>query len=139
MISPSLYRKPSIKNNRIIVSYNKYDTCKNLLITDCKFRCTGTGKTYFIKDNLSCDSCNVIYLITCSNCRERYESTDYWKCRLLNRYLQTISLVLRIYYGNEENIARHNYLLTCMGWITLMICIVWKGKAIKNNCFWTDV
>ena len=45
---------------------------KNILITDKKFRCTATGKTYFIKGKLPCDCCNIIYLITCSNCRELY-------------------------------------------------------------------
>ena len=72
MVAPSLYPKPSIKSNRTIVSCNKSDICKNFLITDSKFRCTVTGKTYFIKGNLPCDSCNVIYLITCSICREQY-------------------------------------------------------------------
>ena len=148
------------------------------MIADSKFRCTVTGKTYFIKGNLSCDSCNVIYLITCSDCREQYvgsaitlsrylESTNLilgltkivvvlqdiliinvavliidifiWKYKLLNRYLLIISLVLWIYYGNEKNITRRNCLLACMGWIILMIYIVWKGKTIENNCFWTDV
>ena len=55
MLPPSLYPKPSIKSNRTIVSCNKCDICKNFLITDSKFRCTVTGKTYFIKGNLSCD------------------------------------------------------------------------------------
>ena len=62
----------SIKSNSTIVSCNKCDICKNFLITDSKFRCTVTGKTYLIIGNLACDSCNVIYLITCSNCREQY-------------------------------------------------------------------
>ena len=35
------------------------------------------GKTYFIKGNLSCDSCNVIYLIACSNCREHYVGSAF--------------------------------------------------------------
>ena len=72
MVAPSLYPKPSIKSNRTIVSCNKSDICKNFLITDSKFRCTVTGKTYFIKGNLPCDSCNIIYLIACSICREQY-------------------------------------------------------------------
>ena len=42
------------------------------MITDSKFRCTVTDKTYFIKGNLSYDRCHVIYLITCSNCRKQY-------------------------------------------------------------------
>ena len=72
MVAPSIYSKPSIKSNCTIVSCNKCDICKNFLITDSKFRYTVTGKTFFIKGNLSCDSCNVIYLITCSNCRVQY-------------------------------------------------------------------
>ena len=80
MVVPSLYPKPGIKSNRTIVSCNKCDICKNFLITDStfrcavagKFRCAVAGKTYFIKGNLSCDSCNVINLIICSNCREQY-------------------------------------------------------------------
>ena len=118
-------------------------------ITDSKFRCRVTDKTYLIKGNLSCDSCNVIYLITCSKCREKYIGsaikfrthksdikTNKDRCgtardfnnkhvliinmliskyKLLKRYLIIISLVLRIYYGNEKNIGRRNYLLTCMG------------------------
>ena len=72
IVAPSLYPKPSIKSTRTIVSCKKCDICKNFLITESKFRCTVTGKTYFIKGNLSNDSCNVIHLITCSNCTEKY-------------------------------------------------------------------
>ena len=71
MVAPSLYFKPSIKSNRAIVSCNKCDIYKNFLITDSKFRCTVTGKTYFFKGSLSGDSCNVIYLTTRSNCKEQ--------------------------------------------------------------------
>ena len=72
MVAPSLYLKPSIKSNRAIVSCAKCDICKNFLIADSKFSCTVTGKIYFIKGNLSRDGCNVIYLVTCSNCRKQY-------------------------------------------------------------------
>ena len=41
MVAPSLYPKPSIKSDCTLVSYNKCDICKNFLITDSKFRCTG--------------------------------------------------------------------------------------------------
>ena len=72
MVAPPVYPKSSIKSNSTIAICNKCDICKNFLIADSKFRCTVIGKTYFIKDNSSCDSCNVIYLITRSNCREQY-------------------------------------------------------------------
>ena len=67
MVAASLYPKPSIKSNRTIVTYNKYEICKNFLITDSKYRCTVTSNIYFSKGNLACDNCNVIYLITFSN------------------------------------------------------------------------
>ena len=41
MVAPSLYPKPSIKSDCTLVSFNKCDICKNFLITDSKFRCTG--------------------------------------------------------------------------------------------------
>ena len=72
MVAPSLYPKPSIKINRTIVSCNKCDICKKFLIADSKLRRKVTGKIYFIKGNLLCDSGNVIYLIRYSNCREQY-------------------------------------------------------------------
>ena len=58
--------------NPALPSIDIRDICKNFLITDIKFRCTVTGKTFFIKCNLSCDTCNVIYLITCFDYREQY-------------------------------------------------------------------
>ena len=36
------------------------------------FTCTVTGKKYFVKGELHCNSCNVIYLVACSNCKEQY-------------------------------------------------------------------
>ena len=85
MAAPSLYPKPSIKSNHSIVSCNKCDICKNVSITDSKFRSKVRGKTYFIKGNLSCDSCNVNYLIACSNCREQcVGSAINFKQRYLN-------------------------------------------------------
>ena len=52
-------------------------TCKlhqfwSSVVSYVTFVRTFRGKTYFIKGNLACDSCNVIYLITCSNCSEQY-------------------------------------------------------------------
>ena len=39
---------------------------------DNAFICTVTGKSYFIRGQLNCESINVIYLITCSKCLEQY-------------------------------------------------------------------
>ena len=67
-----IYTYIHIYSNHSIGSCNKCDISKNFLITDSKFRYTVTGKTYLVKGNFSCDSCNFIYLITCPNCREQY-------------------------------------------------------------------
>ena len=36
------------------------------------FNCTVTGKKCFAKGELACNSCNVIYLVECSNCKQQY-------------------------------------------------------------------
>ena len=36
------------------------------------FLCRVTGKKYFVKGELHCNSCNVIYLVECSNCKQQY-------------------------------------------------------------------
>ena len=39
---------------------------------DNTFICTATGKSYFIRGQLNCESINIIYLIICSKCLEQY-------------------------------------------------------------------
>ena len=36
------------------------------------FTCAVTGKKYFVKSELHRNSCNVIYLVECSNCKQQY-------------------------------------------------------------------
>ena len=60
-------------NTRIssITSCNNCDIRKNYMIIDNTFIRTVTGKFYFIRGQLNCESINVIYLITCSECLEQ--------------------------------------------------------------------
>ena len=60
-------------NTRIssITSCNNCDIRKNYMIIDNTFIRTVTGKFYFIRGQLNCESINVIYLITCSKCLEQ--------------------------------------------------------------------
>ena len=39
---------------------------------DRTFRCTVTGKMYYIKGEMNCEISNIIYLITCMKCLEQY-------------------------------------------------------------------
>ena len=72
LIAPSVY--PKKINTRIgsITSCNNCDICNNYIVSDNTFICTVTGKSYFIRGQLNCESINVIYLITCSKCLEQY-------------------------------------------------------------------
>ena len=60
-------------NTRIssITSCNNCDIRKNYMIIDNTFIRTVTGKFYFIRGQLNCESINVIYLITYSKCLEQ--------------------------------------------------------------------
>ena len=35
------------------------------------FTCTVTGKKYFVNSELQCNSCNIIYFVECSNCKQQ--------------------------------------------------------------------
>ena len=42
------------------------------MVFDRTFKCTVTGKVYYIKGEMNCESTNIIYLITCMKCLELY-------------------------------------------------------------------
>ena len=45
------------------------------MISDSCFICKVTNKKYHIKNDFDCNSINVIYLISCTNCNEQYEGS----------------------------------------------------------------
>ena len=60
LLSPSLFpNRKSTKSNSII-SCNSCDICKNYMVFENMFTCTVTGKKYFVKGELQCNSCNII-------------------------------------------------------------------------------
>ena len=72
ILSPSLFPSKPKQNENSITSCNKCDICKNFLICDTKFKCKVTGRVYYTKGKLSCNSPNVVYLISCTNCSDQY-------------------------------------------------------------------
>jgi len=42
------------------------------MIFDTFFKCRVTGKTYYVKGDLSCESRNVVYMVSCTKCFEQY-------------------------------------------------------------------
>ena len=71
MLPPSSYRKSVNSQVNIITPCNSCDICKHYIVAERKFSSKVTGNAYFIKD-LSCNSKNVIYLITCDKCKDEY-------------------------------------------------------------------
>ena len=48
------------------------DLCKNFLVNSQTFLSAQTGKTYSVRQKLSCNSANVIYLVHCKKCNLQY-------------------------------------------------------------------
>ena len=42
-----------------------------------EFTCNATGKIYKVRDDLTCKSDNVIYLISCKKCKQQYVCSAY--------------------------------------------------------------
>ena len=73
MISPSLFPISTQREaSRIFKCGKRCDVCSNYLVIDDNFVGTATGKKYKIRGQLSCNSINIIYLITCSACNDQY-------------------------------------------------------------------
>ena len=51
---------------------NKCDLCKNYFVESRNFSSFKTGKSYSIRPNLTCDSKNVIFLVSCKKCQLQY-------------------------------------------------------------------
>ena len=51
---------------------SRCDLCANFLDECINFSSVITGKNYVIRDNLTCSSCNVIYLASCLECNVQY-------------------------------------------------------------------
>ena len=72
ILSPSLFPSKAKQIENSITSCNKCDICKNFLVSDTKFKCKVTGRVYNIRGKLTCNTPNVVYLISCSNCYDQY-------------------------------------------------------------------
>ena len=72
IISPSLFPSKAKQIKDSITSCNKCDICKNFLVSDTKFKCKVTGRVCNIRSKLTCNTPNVVYLISCSNCYDQY-------------------------------------------------------------------
>ena len=55
----------------------KCDICDHFLVCRNKFTCKVTGKIYEVRENLSCNSPNVVYLISCKLCNDQYVRSAY--------------------------------------------------------------
>ena len=69
ILFPPLYTKnKSEKKSYAIKNCEKWDICKDYLISHNTFTCKVTKKKYYINNDFECNSMNVIYLISCTNC-----------------------------------------------------------------------
>ena len=69
-----------LKNLFFKCKRTRCDLCRNFLVESNSFLSFQTGKSYKIRPKLSCDSKNIIYLISCKRFRLRYigsTTTDF--------------------------------------------------------------
>ena len=72
-LSPSLYTKNrNEKKSYVIKNCGKCDISKNCFISDNTLTYKVTYKKYYIKNDFDCNSMDVTYLISCTNCNEQY-------------------------------------------------------------------
>ena len=72
LLSPSLFLNGKSAKSNNISSCNSCDFYNNYMVFENMFTCAVTGKKYFVKAELHRNSCNVIYLVECSNCKQQY-------------------------------------------------------------------
>ena len=75
LLSPSIFPRPQtdqVVSNVSKCTARKCDICTNFMIFGNRFVCTATGRSYSVKGALTCNSDNVIYLVTCQSCKLQY-------------------------------------------------------------------
>ena len=70
LISPSLFAKIIKENNCSIEKCSRCD--KKLLVISTEFTCHATKRKYKIRGTLTCNTKNIIYLITYKSCSKQY-------------------------------------------------------------------
>ena len=72
ILSLSLFPSKANQIENSITSCNKCNICKNILASNTKFKCKVTGRVYNIRGKFTCNTPNVVNLISCSNCYDQY-------------------------------------------------------------------
>ncbi len=72
------------------------------------FTSTSMGRTYFINAKFDCNSCNVVYLLTCSVCKLQYVgSTNNVRLRMNNHRSRIRSHFSKTNEYDDELIIKH--------------------------------
>ena len=80
LISPSLFPQWQLttkSQSTVSKCGKKCDICDNFLVCRKEFTCKVTGKTNKVKGNLSCNSADVVYLISCKLSKDQYVGSAY--------------------------------------------------------------
>ena len=75
MLAPCSYLKYVNSLVNITTPCNSCNICKQILLAERKFTSKVSGKTCFIKGDLSGNTKYVIYLITCDKCEDEYKGS----------------------------------------------------------------
>ena len=88
LLAPSKFRPSgeTLEQGGCSKCSGRCDLCKNYLVETNSFQSFVTGRTYAIKEKVSCTSSNVVYLVSCKKCNLQYVGsvTTEFKVRFRN-------------------------------------------------------
>ena len=79
LISPPMFYQAQAESHSMVIKSKskRYDICQNYLVCKNEFTCTVTGKTYKVRGKLCCTSSNLIYVISCKQCKKQYVGSTF--------------------------------------------------------------
>ena len=98
------------------------------MVFDRTFRCTFTGKVYYIKGEMNCEISNIIYLIKCVKCLEQYAGSAIKfksKFRIHKSDIKTKkdSCWTARYFSNKCCDSSHPFVYLCVQLVEKVYCI----------------
>ena len=114
-----------LNSNILLVPVSYFFQCNLLNIV--------TGKTYFIKGTLSCDSCIAIYLIICSKYREQYLGSV--QIKYLSTDLEFTNLILRL---TKIVVVLQDILIINVA-VLIINMFIWKWRLLSRYLIITCV
>ncbi|KAJ8035078.1 hypothetical protein HOLleu_22175 [Holothuria leucospilota] len=144
LVAPSKFMNkcplPDLTSPGFFTCNNKCDLCQNYSSSSRIFYCAATGRSYYIKQYITCTTKNVIYLLTCSKCNVQYigsTSTEF-KVRFRNHKSHMLTNKKTCVVATHFNHTPHE--LTDLAFLPIeriTDTIETNKKLLSREIYWT--